>query len=374
MAYKADLLIVGCGFAGATFAHLAAYSGLSVEVIDERKHIGGNCYSYIDERSGVEVHKYGPHIFHTNSRNIWNFINKFTSFNNYVNRVKAQYKGNIYSLPINLHTLNQFFGRAFTPEQAKNFIEEIRIKNMKVNNFEDYVMSSLGKDLYEAFYKYYTIKHWGVDPKNIGVSVAKRLPVRYNYNDNYYDAVYQGIPSDGYTKIFKRMLSSDKIKLGLNTSFEEYRTSWRNKYHYLVFTGSLDNYFVNELGYLPYRKVIFVEIRGKEIQGNAVINYTDMSVPYTRIHEHKWFKPEKKVRESIAFEEYSAATNSNSEPFYPVRNPDSDKLFNKYKILADNEKDVVFLGRLAEFKYYDMDQVIGSAISKFKEFMKNINR
>ena len=318
---------MGAGFAGATFARLAADAGYSVHIIDKRDHIGGNCYSYKDEETGVEVHKYGPHIFHTNSKEIWDFVNRFSRFNNYVNRVKANYKGRIYSLPINLHTINQFFNKAFNPKQAEEFINKIRINKNKIDNFEDFITNSLGIELYEAFYKYYTIKQWGTNPKNIQLSIAKRLPIRFNYDDNYFNDIYQGIPVDGYTKLFERMLNLEGIKLMLNTDFSEYIRNWRDYYKKLVYTGSIDEYFGYMFGYLPYRTVTFKEIRDKEILGVSNINFTDMTVPFTRIHEHKWFTPEKKFDKSIGFEEYSHATDSRKEPYYPVRNRESEKMY-----------------------------------------------
>jgi UDP-galactopyranose mutase len=364
---KADFLIVGCGLAGATFARLAAESGKSVHIIDSRNHIGGNCFTYKDEETSIEVHKYGPHIFHTNSKIIWEFINRFSSFYSYIHRVKANYRGCIYSLPINLHTINQFFNKTFTPNEAESFIESIKIKKDQVENFEDYILTSLGEELYNAFFRDYTIKQWGKDPKEIPVSTAKRLPIRFNYNDNYFNDIYQGIPTDGYTGIFKRMLDHLNIKIFLNTGFDEFKNTWRNNYTKLIFSGSIDNYFDYRFGYLPYRTVSFKEIRGTEILGTAIINFTDLSVPYTRIHEHKWFTPEKVVKKSIAFEEYSNSTNSLFEPYYPIRNLESESLFKKYQDLSLQEKDVVFIGRLAEFRYYDMHQVIASSISKFKQ-------
>ena len=301
--FKADFLIVGCGFAGATFARMVAENGYTSHIIDKRDHIGGHSYTYRDEETQVEIHKYGPHIFHTSSKEIWGFMNRFTSFNNFVNRVKAMTGGQVYSLPINLHTINQFFHKNLNPSDAEKFIDHIKHKNLNVTNFEESLLSSIGPELYEAFFKYYSIKQWGVDPKEIVVSTAKRLPIRFNYNDNYYNDTYQGIPIDGYTKIFERMLNHPNIKVFVETDFDEYKNNWRQKYKSLVYTGSIDEYFNYRFGYLPYRAVVFNELRGTEIQGNAVINYSDKSVPYTRIHEHKWFTPDIKFESSIAFEE-----------------------------------------------------------------------
>ena len=362
------ILIVGAGFSGSVFAHQAAIAGHYVTIIDKRNHIGGNAYSYKDEESDVEVHKYGPHIFHTNSKRVWVFINQFSEFNNYVNRVKALSGRSIYSLPINLGTINQFFGKTFSPSEAKKFIKSIRVNKKSINNLEDFVLASVGKELYEAFYKYYSIKQWDTHPKNIPLSTAKRLPIRYTYDDNYFNHKYQGIPKEGYTIIFKRMLDHKNIKIQLDTDFKDYKDRWRKDFDYLVFSGSLDNYYNYEMGELPYRTVRFEEIREKEIQGNAVINYTDNSEAFTRIHEHKWFTPEKSFSDSIGFKEYSSSTTSKKEPYYPVKNDNSISLLNKYKKLATNETNVIFLGRLAKYEYYDMDQVIASSLSTFMKW------
>jgi UDP-galactopyranose mutase len=366
------ILIVGAGFAGSVFGRLGAEAGHSVTIIDRRSHIGGNAYSYKDERSGIEVHKYGPHIFNTNSDRLWLFVNRFSKFNSYVNRVRAITNGVVYSLPINLGTINQFFSSAMGPEEAEAFIRARRIKKETVTNFEEHVLNSIGEELYEAFYKHYSIKQWGINPREIPVSTAKRLPIRFNYNDNYFDSVYQGIPVDGYTELFRRMLDHENIAIRLSTDFAEYRTNWRNNFSTLIFSGSIDDYFGYQFGELPYRTVRFEEIRGKEIQGNAVINYTDNSVDFTRIHEHKWFTPEKSFKESIGFREYSSATTSKKFPYYPIRNDLSTSIFEKYKALAREEPDVLFLGRLAEYRYYNMDQVIASAISKFQKWAKDL--
>lgn len=369
---KTNFLIIGCGFAGATFANLAAVNGFTSHIIDQRNHIGGNSYSYEDQESGVEVHKYGPHIFHTNSAKVWNYLNQFTRFNNYVNRVKALSNGMVYPMPINLFTINQFFGESFNPQQAEDFIGRIRQKIPAPKNFEEHILSTLGEDLYKAFFKNYTQKHWGVHPREIPISTAKRLPIRFNYNDNYFNDIYQGIPEEGYTVVFERMLKHENIAVKLDSSFDEYRHNWREKYDYLIYTGSMDEYFDYTAGFLPYRTLTFKPIRGKDIQGTAVMNYTDMSKPFTRIHEHKWFTPEKEFRSSIAFEEYPSFTDSRKNPIYPIHNAQSQGMLKVYSKLGKEEKNVIFLGRLAEFRYYDMHQVVASSMSKFENLMKSI--
>lgn len=368
------ILIVGCGFSGAVFARLAAEKGKKVKIIDKREHIGGNSYSYEDKETGIEVHKYGPHIFHTNSQEIWEFINRFSEFNNFTLRTKALTGGKLFTLPVNLMTINQFFNKTFSPTEAKKFIESLRIEYQEITNFEEFITSNLGTELYEAFYKNYTIKQWGLHPKDLNISTAKRLPIRYYYDDNYFNDKFQGIPVDGYTKIFERMLQHDNIEVQLNTDFFEIKDDWQNEYATLIYTGSIDRYFDFKFGKLPYRSLKFEEIRGEEIQGNAIINYTDLSVPYTRITEHKWFTPERQFDSSVAHIEYSLQADSENNPFYPIRNRESDALFNKYNEFADKEKNVIFLGRLAEFKYYDMHQVIASSIAKFKNYLKTSER
>ena len=268
----------------------------------------------------------------------------------------------------------QFFGKDFTPEQAEKHIDSIRIKDIKPNNFEEFVLHNLGQELYEAFYKNYTIKHWGVQPNKIPVSTAKRLPIRFNYNDNYFKDKFQGIPIEGYTTLVQRMIDHQNIQLSLGEDFEDYRASWRQSFSHLVFTGSIDNYFNYNSGYLPYRTLRFEAIRGKNIIGNAVMNYTDMSETFTRIHEHKWFTPERKFEKSIAFKEYPSNTDSRKNPIYPIRNIDSEAMYKAYAQQAEQEENVTFVGRLAEFRYYDMHQVIAASMTKFEKLMENYDK
>ncbi len=363
------ILIVGCGFSGATFGRMAAEAGYQVTIIDRRDHIGGNAYTYQDEETGIDVHKYGAHIFHTNDDKVWSFVNRFSKFNNYTNRVKAISNGRIYTMPVNLHTINQFFNKNFSPKEAEAFIESLRVPCSRITNFEEFVTSSIGVELYEAFYKYYSIKQWGVNPTEINVSTAKRLPIRFVYDDNYFSDKYQGIPVDGYTALFERMLDHPNIRVILKTEYAGLKDTWRQRYNTMVFTGTIDYYFDHCFGKLPYRTIRFEEIRDKEIQGNAVINYTDMSKPYTRIIEHKYFAPGKKYESSVGYVEYSEAADSSRDPYYPVRNEESDKIYAQYDKLAEDEKDVLFIGRLAEFKYYDMHQVIGAALAAFRRWV-----
>ncbi len=364
------MLIIGAGFAGSTFARLAAENDFSVEVIDNRDHSGGNSYSYRDSETGIDIHKYGPHIFHTSNEKVYEFISRFTKLNGYIHKVKAVSHGQVFSLPINLHTINQFYGKLLSPKEARQFIKKKQIQIDKLTNFEEVVLASLGREIYEAFFRDYTIKQWGKDPKEIPASTAKRLPVRYDYNDSYFNDKYQGIPVEGYGALFDRMLDHPSITVSLKTSFDSIRSEWRKKFSYLIFTGSIDEYYDYRYGDLPYRTVTFEEIRDKEIQGSAVINYTDSSVPFTRIHEHKYFTPDKEFKESIAYKEFSAATTSRKYPFYPINDEQSRAIYNEYKGIAIKEKDVIFIGRLAEYRYYNMDQVIDSSIKSFDKFIQ----
>lgn len=362
------ILIVGTGYSGAVFARLAAEDGNHIVIIDKNSHIGGHSYSYQDEETGVEIQKYGPHIFHTNFEDVYSFITQFTKLNNFTNRVKAVYKNRVYSLPINLHTINQFFDKNFSPIEAQKFIKKKQIKFDEITNFEEAVLNAIGVELYEAFFRDYTKKQWGVDPREIIVSTAKRLPVRYNYNDNYFNDKYQGIPIDGYGNLFRNMLDHENIEVILGTTFKEFRNNWRKDFNYLVYTGSIDNYFDYCFGALPYRTIRFEKIVGEEILGNAVVNFTEMSVDYTRIHEHKWFTPERQFQKSVAFKEFSDHTDSRNKPFYPIENEESSLLYDQYKALAEKEKNLLFLGRLAQFKYYNMDQVTKVSMDAYENF------
>jgi len=368
------ILIVGAGYAGAVFGRLAAESGISVQIIDKNDHIGGHSYSYKDEETGVEIHKYGPHIFHTVYEDVYEFVSRFTKFNNYVNRVKAIHKNSVYSLPINLHTINQFFDKAFSPTEAEQFIKSKQVRFDQITNFKETVLSSIGEELYKAFFEEYTRKQWGVEPEEIVVSTAKRLPVRYNYNDNYFNDKYQGIPVNGYGSLFENMLDHKNITTTLNTNFGDLKNNWQKDYNYLVYTGAVDDYFEYQFGTLPYRSLKFERIVSEEIQGNAVINYPDANVPFTRIHEHKYFTPEKEFHKSVGFKENSFQTDNTSRPFYPIENESSLKLYSKYKKMAEKEPNILFIGRLAQFKYFNMDQTTKSAIDAFQKFKSRIGK
>ena len=364
------ILIVGAGYAGSVFGRLAAEQGSTVQIIDKNDHIGGHSYSFKDVQTGIEIHKYGPHIFHTNYEDVYSFITRFSKLNNYINRVKVIHDNQVYSMPINLHTINQFFEENFSPLDARQFIESKQVRFDEITNFKEVILNSIGEELYEAFFKGYTKKQWGCEPEKIVASTAKRLPIRYNYNDNYFNDKYQGIPVNGYGSLFENILDHRKISITLNTDFNELKETWRKDFDFLVFTGAIDDYFDHCIGVLPYRSLRFERIDGKEIQGNAVINYPDADVPYTRIHEHKYFTPGLNFDNSVAFKEFSLQAGKQNKPFYPIENESSLKLYNRYKEMAEKESEILFLGRLAQFKYYNMDQVIKSAIDTYNNFTK----
>jgi UDP-galactopyranose mutase len=360
-------LIIGAGFSGVVIAEQLSKRNCHITIIDERGHIGGNCYTERDPTTGVMVHTYGPHIFNTNNTEVWEYIQQFCQMMPYTNRVKSVYKGNVYSIPVNLHTINQFFGKTFNPAQAEEFIESIRDKAIgEPANFEEQAIKFIGDDLYRAFFYGYTKKQWGCEPAELPASILKRLPVRFNYNDNYYSTTLQGIPKDGYTAIFEQMLQSPNIEIILNTKFNgDFDTTG---YDHIFYTGPIDAFFDHKHGRLSYRTVYFE--RGDadgDYQGNAVINYADPEVPYTRVHEHKHFAPWEQHKKTVYFKEFSKETTPQDVPYYPKR------LKNDMEILALYQQDIsglsnyTFLGRLATYQYMDMHHVIAEALAVIKK-------
>ena len=359
---KYDYLIVGAGLFGATFARTMTDAGKSVIVIDKRNHIGGNIYT--EEIEGIQVHKYGAHIFHTNSQKAWDFVNRFAKFNNYINSPVANYKGEIFSLPFNMYTFNKMWG-VVTPGEAQKIIEEQRLasKITEPKNLEEQAISLVGNDIYEKLIKGYTEKQWGRPCDKLPAFIIKRLPVRFTFDNNYFNALYQGIPVDGYTSMVKKMLEG--IDVRLNTDYLENRNSLSTLANKVVFTGPIDSYFNYCYGELNYRSVRFeTEILDMDnFQGNAVINYTDASVPYTRIIEHKHFAFGKQEK-TIISKEFSQEWTKDKEPYYPVNDEENNALYEKYKALAKNEENVIFGGRLGQYRYFDMDAVILSALEE----------
>ena len=365
--------IVGSGFSGAILAHFLAKKGYSVDVFEKRSHIGGNCYTFRDEETGIIVHKYGPHIFHTDNNEVWKFLNDLSTFEPYINRVKTNHDSRIFSLPVNLHTINQFFNKDFSPSEAKDFINSKSINFAhEPSNFEEQALNFVGIELYEAFFKNYTIKQWGVDPNQLPASILKRLPLRFDYNDNYFFHSYQGIPTKGYTEIFEKLLFSKYINLFLNTSFNKNNI---NNYHHIFYTGPIDQWFDYKLGRLKYRTLDFeVERHNEDFQGCAVMNYPDLDTPFTRITEHKYFSPWEKSDKTIIFKEYSRDMDLNDEPYYPFRLVKDKNIFHDYINLARMENKVSFLGRLATYRYLDMDKVIEEALLAKDMVLENLSK
>ncbi|MBP3950863.1 UDP-galactopyranose mutase [Bacillus suaedae] len=356
-----DYLIVGAGLFGSVFAYEAKRRGKTCLVIDKRNHIGGNVYN--EEIAGINVHKYGAHIFHTNNKKIWDYVNSFVEFNRYTNAPIANYNGELYNLPFNMNTFNKLWG-IITPEQAKQKIEEQRkaagITDPK--NLEEQAISLVGTDIYEKLIKGYTEKQWGRSAKDLPAFIIKRLPVRFTYDNNYFNDKYQGIPIGGYNVMIEKMLEGVEVRTDVD--FFEERESFEKLANKIVYTGMIDQYFDYQHGILDYRSLQF-ETKVLDIdnyQGNAVVNYTDKETPYTRIIEHKHFEFGTQDK-TVITEEYPTEWQQGDEPYYPINDDKNNETYKKYKALADNESNVIFGGRLATYKYYDMHQVIGSALT-----------
>lgn len=363
-----DFLVVGAGLYGATFARLAADAGRRVLVIDRRAEIGGNVYT--ENVEGINVHRYGAHIFHTNNKEVWDFVQQFAEFNRFTNSPVANYKGELYSLPFNMYTFNQMWG-VTSPDEAKARIEEQRREAgiSEPRNLEEQAISLVGRDIYEKLVKGYTEKQWGRKCTDLPAFIIKRLPVRFTFDNNYFNALYQGIPVGGYTKMVARMLDGIEVRLG-----EDYladRDYWDAMADRVVYTGAIDAFYGYSLGALEYRSVRFeTEVLDMpNYQGNAAVNYTDAETPWTRIIEHKWFEfgrdeDGNELPKTVISREYSSEWKPGDEPYYPVNDEKNSALYAQYRAMADKEEKVLFGGRLAEYKYYDMDQVIAAAMSR----------
>ncbi len=360
-----DYLIIGSGLFGSVFARQAADAGKKVLVIDKRPNIAGNVYT--EKVEGINFHKYGAHIFHTNNTEVWNYVNRFATFNRFTNSPVANYKGELYSMPFNMYTFNKMWG-VVTPEEAAAKIEEQKKEiTGEPQNLEEQAISLVGRDIYEKLVKGYTEKQWGRDCKELPAFIIKRLPVRLTFDNNYFNALYQGIPIGGYTKLVENLLEG--IEVRLNENYLKDKAKWNAMAKKVVYTGAIDAYFDYTLGNLEYRSVRFENeiLDMPNFQGNAAVNYTDRETPWTRIIEHKWFEFGKDengndLPKTIISKEYSSEWKPGDEPYYPVNDKKNGELYQKYKALAEKEENIIFGGRLGEYKYYDMDAVIASAL------------
>ena len=361
-----DYLVVGSGLFGATFARQAADAGKKVLVIDRRGNIAGNVYT--EDVEGIHVHKYGAHIFHTNDRRVWEYVTRFADFNRFTNAPVANYRGELYSLPFNMYTFNKMWG-VVTPQEAKAKIDEQRREiTGEPRNLEEQAISLVGRDIFEKLVKGYTEKQWGRDCKDLPAFIIKRLPVRLTFDNNYFNALYQGIPIGGYTKLVENLLAG--IEVRLNCDYLQDRPQWDALAEKVVYTGPIDAYFDYSLGALEYRSVRFETelLDMPNFQGNAAVNYTDRETPWTRIIEHKWFEFGKDAQgndlpKTVISREYSSEWKLGDEPYYPVNDAKNGELYQRYRALADREEKVVFGGRLGEYKYYDMDQTVAAALA-----------
>ena len=366
---KYDYLVVGTGLYGAVFAHEAKEKGKSVLVIDKRDHIAGNVYT--EEIEGINVHKYGAHIFHTNNKKVWEYITQFAEFNRFTNSPVANYKGELYSLPFNMYTFNKMWG-VVTPQEAAAKIEEQRKAAgiTEPKNLEEQAISLVGTDIYEKLVKGYTEKQWGRPCNELPAFIIKRLPVRLTFDNNYFNALYQGIPMGGYTKMVENLLDGIEVRLG--EDYLEKKAEYDALAEKVVYTGAIDAYFDYRLGALEYRSVRFENevLDMPNFQGNAAVNYTDAETPWTRIIEHKWFEFGDQPKTVIS-REYSSEWKVGDEPYYPVNDEKNGKLYAEYKKLAEAENNIIFGGRLGEYKYYDMDAVIASALEMCEKELAN---
>lgn len=362
---------IGAGFTGAVIARQLAEAGYRVTVFDQRTHIGGNCHTKRDPDTGIMEHKYGPHIFHTDDELVWQWVQRFGAFTPYTNRVKTTAKGKVYSLPINLHTINQYFGQCFSPNEAYHFIQSQADHSItQPRSFKEQALKMIGPELYNTFLAGYTQKQWGIEPEKLPASILKRLPVRFNYDDNYFYHRYQGIATEGYTKLIGNILEHGNIELILNHEFERGHTQ---QFQHVFYSGTLDGYFNHQHGELTYRTLDFIkEQHPGDYQGCAVMNYPDIETPYTRITEHKHFSPWEQHENTIIYKEYSRLCSKRDTPYYPVRLLDDKTILNQYIKLAESAGNVSFVGRLGTYQYMDMDVTIKKALYAANITIKNL--
>jgi UDP-galactopyranose mutase len=376
-----DLLIVGSGLYGLTIAERAATElGLKVAIIDRRDHLGGNAYSQIEPETGIEYHRYGAHLFHTSNEMVWTYVNRFTKFTDYVHRVYATHRGEVFSMPVNLGTINQFFRAAYSPQQARHLIasQAAELGGKEPSNFVEKGISLIGRPLYEAFFMNYTAKQWQTDPAKLGPEIISRLPVRFTYDNRYFSDTYEGLPVDGYTPWLERMADHPNIEVKLETDFFD-NTQPLNKDAVVgnlpvVYTGPLDRYFKSQRGALSWRTLDFeLEVQPvPDFQGTSVMNYSDLEVPFTRIHEFRHFHPERNYDSSktVTMKEFSRFASEGDEPYYPVNTPEDRVKLEGYRKLAEAEPQVLFGGRLGTYQYLDMHMAIGSALSRFDSVIR----
>jgi UDP-galactopyranose mutase len=371
-----DLVVVGSGFFGLTIAERCANElGLRVLVLERRHHLGGNAYSEPEPETGIEVHVYGAHLFHTSNERVWEYVNRFTTFTDYQHRVFAKYQGQVYSFPMNLGLINQFFGKSHTPDEARALIAEqsSEIATEDATNLEEKAISLIGRPLYEAFVKGYTAKQWQTDPTELSPDIITRLPVRYTFDNRYFNDKYEGLPTDGYTSWLTRMADHPNIEIRLETDFFDVADEFKGKVP-IVYTGPVDEYFGNSEGRLSWRTVdLEAEVKHvDDFQGTSVMNYNDQEVPWTRIHEFKHFHPERTYLpgKTVIVHEYSRAAEEDDEPYYPINTAEDRAKLLKYRELAKQEPMVLFGGRLGTYKYLDMHMAIGSALSMFDNKLK----
>lgn len=370
---KYDYLVVGAGLFGAVFAHEMAKLGKSIKVIEKRDHVAGNIYT--QDVDGIQVHKFGAHIFHTSDKEIWDYVNQFATFNRYTNAPIANYKGELFNLPFNMNTFYQLWGTK-TPAEAQAMIEaqKAAVSTSRPQNLEDQALSMVGRDIYEKLIKGYTEKQWGKKATDLPAFIIRRLPVRFTYDNNYFNDDFQGVPIGGYTQIVEKMLDHPNIDLHLSTDFFEDKQSYLSQAGKVVYTGMIDQYFDYQLGTLEYRSLAFEHERLEmpNYQGNAVVNYTDAETPYTRIIEHKHFEFGNQSH-TIITREYPKTWQKGDEPYYPVNNQINNQLYSDYVKLANHEEKVIFGGRLGHYRYYDMHQVIGVALKAVRDELGNPN-
>ncbi len=366
-----DIVIVGAGFFGATIAERCAGElGIKVLLLDRRTHVGGNAFSETETETGIEVHRYGAHLFHTSNTAVWDYLNRFTSFTGYQHRVFTVHKGQVFSMPINLGTICQFTGRHLTPEEARKLVADqaSELNGRSPGNLEEKAISLVGRPLYEAFIRGYTLKQWQTDPRELPESIITRLPVRYTFDNRYFNDVFEGLPVDGYTSVFNTMLRNPNIFIQLNADYFDLRHDIPAATP-VVYTGAIDRYFNYQLGKLKWRTLDFErEVIGTgDFQGVPVMNYADEDVPYTRILEFRHFHPERDYTadKTVIVREYSRAAANEDEPYYPVGNAEDRRLYQAYKAMADAEPNVIFGGRLGTYRYIDMHQAISSALKTF---------